>query len=151
MRFRNNAIRKTLFLLTALGSVSVSAALAEVWMGDHAHQIMALLLVGGLLLYAAALALFGVRVFQWQRVLKKHEINLGGWTLFRKSASIQPYQRETWLQMVLVFLTLLVLSFAKADLGTTSTLSICLTLVLLLLVYTLLSTDFDLIVRDSAC
>src|SRR5258708_11738526 len=114
-----------------------------------------LLLIGGVLLYFAAITLFGLRFFQWLRVLKKQKIDLSALNLFRRIEAIRPYQREARLQAVLVFLISLVvcipLSFfqPKPNMDATLVLSIYLVLPLSLLFYAILSKDFDQIEMTS--
>ena len=48
-------MRKTLFMVVALSSLLWSGGLAEIWMGDHAHQIALFLIIAGVFLYGGRL------------------------------------------------------------------------------------------------
>jgi hypothetical protein len=116
-------------------------------MGDHTHQMAILLLSGGIILYGAAFVLFCLRFFRWLRLLKEQKIDLHALNFLRRLEAIKPYQREGWLQAGLVFLPIpvvsLPLSFLQSYLDATTALSICLVWPCSLLLYAILSKDFD--------
>ncbi len=144
-------MRKALLIVAALSFVFCSVSLAEVWLGNTSLQPFILYIIG-VLLYVSAFVLFCFRFAQWLRVLARQKIDLNGLNFFRQIEGTRPYQQEAWLQAALVLLIPAVvniaLSFFQQDVDAKIILSIELVLPFFLLLYAIVSTDFERLVAS---
>ena len=139
-------MRKSLLVVSAFSSAFWSISIIEIWAEDKTLQSVVFLIIGALL-YGTAFVLFCLRFFQWLRILKARKIDLSVLNFFDSQKEVKPYQREAWLQAILVFFLPAIVAIPFSILQHNSDSNVAPTVYLLfplsLLLYALLTKDFE--------